>query len=436
MSLPPSSPTPDRREAEMGFVMELCTVVAGTSELQPILDWMVQKTTALLGADECSIKLLSSDLATAHTVIVDHRKTGPEAGTASWPGPLKASVMGFLLVQHGELATSDINADPRFPGLRSLQTNVKAILAVPMLVDGKTTGMIAVSEHKAGRVWTPSDIQLLNIVSSQSAGVLEKARLRAEAEAKRRLEQEKEKMEKELLLARDIQMKLVPETALHAGPWHVEGRVVPAKEIGGDYCDYFTLGPERFGVVIADVSGKGIPAALLVSTVSGTVRAFADGRRSPSEVVVEVNRAVVRTAAAGKFCTLFYGEIDHARGTLTYVNAGHNYPLLRRASGTTEMLKTGGVPLGLFDQTDYPQSEIPFVAGDSLLLFSDGITEAIDLFREEFGDERLEKLWAEHARDTPHAMIDRVMDAVIAFRGAAAQSDDMTTVVLGARTES
>lgn len=436
MSMPPPSPAPGRLAAEMEFVMELCNVVAGTSELQPILDWMVQKTTALLGADECSIKLLSSDMATAHTVIVDHRKTGPEAGTASWPGPLKASVMGFLLVQGGQLATSDINTDKRFPGLKSLQTPVKAILAVPMMVDGKITGMIAVSEKAVGREWSANDIQLMNIVASQSAGVLEKARLRAEAEEKRQLEQEKEKMEKELLVARDIQMKLVPSTPLVAGPWHVEGRLVPAKEVGGDYCDYFMLGTERFGVAIADVSGKGVPAALLVSTVSGTLRAFADGKRTPSEIIHEVNRAVVRSAAAGKFVTMFYAEVDLARNTLTYVNAGHNYPLLRHRSGEVQELQTGGVPLGIFEQSEYPQSELALAEGDSLLLFSDGITEAIDVFREEYGDDRLMALWKGHASDTPAAFIDRVNDAVIQFRGAAAQSDDMTTVVIGARTGS
>lgn len=425
-----------RLQAEMQFITELCTVVAGYSELQPILDWIAQKTTILLNAEECSIKLLGADQLSTHTIIFDTRRTGHEAGSTSWPGPLRTSVMGFLMVSRAELATPDILADPRFPGLRAVASSIRALLAVPLLVDGRITGLLAVSDTQPGRQWSKSDIGLLSIVASNSAGVIEKARLRVEAEEKRWLEAEKEKMEKELLLARDIQMRLVPEDPMHLGPWTAVGRVIPAKQVGGDYYDYFPVGDGRLGIVIADVSGKGVPAALLVSTVQGTLRAFSDGRRSPTEIIAQVNRAVVRNTAGGKFVTLFYGEIDPATGTLQYVNAGHNYPLLRRADGRLETLATGGVPLGLFDASPYTPGSLQLGAEDSLLLFSDGITEAMDPFNQEFGDERLEALWSAAGSTEPQAFIAQLMEAVIAFRGHAAQSDDMTAVVIGRRSRS
>jgi len=263
--------------------------------------------------------------------------------------------------------------------------------------------------------------------------VLEKARLRAEAEQKRRLELEKEKMEKELLIARDIQMRLLPEGPLECGAWQVEGRVIPARQVGGDYFDYFTLAPRRFAVLIADVSGKGVPAALLVSTVQGTLRAFSDGVRSPAGVIREVNRAVTRHAGAGRFVTLCYAEIDQAARRMRYVNAGHNYPMLRRGDGTIVMLDTGGIPLGLFSDAEYQEAELDFGPADALLLYSDGITEAIDLFNAEYGDDRLRASWALHAGDPPGEYLAHLMREVVDFRGSAPQSDDMTAIVVGRR---
>jgi sigma-B regulation protein RsbU (phosphoserine phosphatase) len=417
-------------QTEMAFIAELSMVVAAHSELQPILDWVVHKTTDLLGADECTIKLLGADQQTAHTIIFDNRRTGPEAGS-SWPAPVRTSVTGFLMIHGSELVTPDITADARFMGLKGVPSPIRALLAVPLRVDGRVTGLLAVSEQRPGRTWTASDVQLMSIVATHSAGVIEKARLRAEAEEKRRLELENERMEKELLLARDIQMRLVPDRPLLHGPWWVEGTVVPARQVGGDYYDYFPISATRFAVTIADVSGKGVPASLLVSTVQGTLRAFADGRMTPSEVAVQLNRSVCRSAGPGRFVTLFYAEVDHGEGVLRFVNAGHNFPILRRTGGEVEFLEIGGMPLGLFEDAQFAQGEVSFRDGDALLLYSDGITEAIDSFRQEFGEERLQALWAaEGASGPPAAFVARVLAEVSGFRAGAAQNDDMTAVAI------
>lgn len=435
MQEPATPPTADvgRLQTEMEFISELCTVVAGNSDLQPILDWIVSKTSALLDADECSIRLVGMDTSAPHTLIVDHR-TGHEAGASSWPLAVKASVMGFLMAHRTELATPDIADDPRFAGLRGRPTPVRAMLAAPLFVDGRITGMIAAGDVTPGREWSRGDAQLLAIVSAHSAGVLEKARLREEEEKKRQLELEAAEREKELLLARDIQMRLLPEQPLVAGPWRIDGRVVPARQVGGDYFDYYMLGPGRVAVAIADVSGKGVPAALLVSTVQGTLRAFSDGVRAPKQVMREVNRAVVRHAGFGRFVTAFYAEVDLVANRVRWVNAGHNYPLLRREGGRIETLETGGVPLGLFADAEYEEADEPFTPSDALLLYSDGVTEAIDLFRSEFGDERLRSSWAGGPVETPDRTITRLLTEVAEFRGEAPQSDDITVVVVAPRS--
>jgi sigma-B regulation protein RsbU (phosphoserine phosphatase) len=423
----PGEPSP---QSELEFISELCTVVAETSQLMPILDWLVGKCARLLSADFCSIKLLTGEAGTAQTIVLGRREQGIEAGNATWHPAVKASVMGFLLSQPGELASADLQADARFPGIRRVPGPVRAVLAMPLKVDGRITGMIAVSNSQPGREWSRHDVRLLGIVASHSASVIEKARLREEAEIKRRLELEREALEKELLVAHDIQMRLVPAAPMAMGAWRAEGRLVPARQVGGDLYDYFAIDPGRAALLIADVAGKGVPAALLVSTVAGTVRAFADGRLTPREVVSQVNRAAVRSSAAGKFVTFFYAELDHANGRLRFVNAGHNHPRLRRADGTLEPLATGGLPLGLFEDAAFEEGERTLGPGDGLLLFSDGISEALDSFEQEYGEDRLEAAWREHGPGPCAAVLDRVYDDVIAFRGAAAQNDDMTMVVV------
>jgi len=430
MTLPAVPPDEARTQSEIEFIAELCSVVAEQSELQPILDWLVHKTTRLLGAEECTIKLVSAGADVAKTIMFDNRRAGIEAGSSTWSPVLKTLVMGYLMSHPAELASPDLLADARFPALRTLQTPVRAMLAMPLKVDGRITGMVAVSNAQPGREWTRGDVQLLGIVASQSAGVIEKARLRVEEEAKRRLEREREALDKELLLARDIQMRLIPREPMVAGPWRVEGRLVPAKQVGGDFFDYFALGPDRTAIVIADVAGKGVPAALLVSTVQSAVRAFADGRLAPAALAGQLNDAVARSAPVGKFVTFFYAELEHATGALRYVNAGHNHPRLRRANGSIVTLEEGGLPLGLFPGGAYTGGEVSLAPGESLFLFSDGLSEAEDMFQQLFGEDRLESVWAQCGGLGAAAAVERLMGEVNAFRGDAPQSDDMTAVVV------
>jgi sigma-B regulation protein RsbU (phosphoserine phosphatase) len=426
------APNAQRLMAELEFLSELCRVVASSSELQPILDWIVQKTTGLLSADEGSIKLLGSDV-DAPTMKTLIRKEAAGISSGSWPPAVSMSVMGFLLHRGEALASPDLPADPRFPGLRGSSTRIRAVLAVPLKIDNRVTGMLAVTQAQPGREWSHNEVQLLSIVAQNSAGVIEQARLRVEALAKQRLEEETRRMDRELKLAREIQMSMVPAGPLVVGPWEAHGTVVPARMVGGDAFDYFPLGDGRFGIAIADVAGKGVPAALLMSNLQASLRAFCDGRWPIRDAIRHVNQSVLRTASSGKFITLFYGEIDPGGSRLRYINAGHNYPLLRHVDATVEELREGGAPLGLFENAEYQHGEVSFQPGDSLLLYSDGISEAIDTSGLEFGEDRLRSLWERHGVRPPAEVIDLVLEDVASFRGGAGQSDDMTLVVVGNR---
>jgi sigma-B regulation protein RsbU (phosphoserine phosphatase) len=179
------------------------------------------------------------------------------------------------------------------------------------------------------------------------------------------------------------------------------------------------------------VSGKGFPAALLVSTVASALRAFAEASPDdPRRVIDQLNRAVRRSAAAGKFVTLFYGELDHPRARLRYVNAGHVLPRLRHADGSFEMLSTGGFPLGLFENNTYEVGEVSLAPGDALLLVSDGIPDALDALHQDFGEERMDAIWREHAMLGTTRVLERLMGAVRTHRGTTPQTDDETALVV------
>jgi phosphoserine phosphatase RsbU/P len=429
---PPAAPA--SLQTALGFLAELTQVVVSHTELQPILDWMVEKTSAMVSADEGSIRLLGPEMMSAAPMtMVRKARAGLESG--SWEPPVSMSVMGYLLTKGETLTSPDLLADSRFPGLKNVTSRVRSVLAAPLRVENRVTGMLAVINRNPGRVWTPEEIQLLSIVASYSGEAIDKARLRAEAEEKKRIEAEQKRYESEFAQARDIQMTLVPASSLTFGPWEVHGKVIPARHVGGDYFDYFPLSEHRFGVTIADVSGKGLPASIMMSNVQASLRAFCDGEQPIGEALRRVNRSVARSAMPGKFITLFYAEIDTRENRLRYSNAGHNYPLIRRPSGELEELRTGGLMLGPIEDAVYEVGETGFAPGDALLLYSDGISEAMDTRDQEYGEDRLEAIWKSSSTLATGDVIGAIIRDVERFRGSKAQSDDMTMVVVGPRAQ-
>ncbi|MGH7742586.1 MAG: PP2C family protein-serine/threonine phosphatase, partial [Candidatus Eiseniibacteriota bacterium] len=304
----PRLPSAERLMDEMQFLLELCQVVAAKADLQPILDWIVNKTSVMLSADEGSIKLLDpSDHSGENPVaktLVSRKQAGSESG--SWPQPISISVMGYLIQHGGALSTPDLLSDDRFPGIKGFKSRIRSVLAVPLSVDGRVTGMLAVTTIEPGRQWAPHEEQLLTIVATNSAGVIEQARLRIEEAKNKKLEEDRERQLRELKTASEIQMNFVPAKPLACAGWEVQGTVVPAQQVGGDAYDYFELHDGRLAVAIADVSGKGVPAALLMSFLQASLRAYCTGRKAIPEQLRSVNWSVARHATLGKYITLFY----------------------------------------------------------------------------------------------------------------------------------
>jgi sigma-B regulation protein RsbU (phosphoserine phosphatase) len=255
--------------------------------------------------------------------------------------------------------------------------------------------------------------------------------LRTEAEEGRLRRRQAAHEARELDEARRIQRKLLPATMPAIEGWEIAASWQPATGVGGDCYDAIPFGRARLGLSIADVVGKGIPAALLMSNLQAAVRAFATDAAQPAELCHQVNRILCGRIAEDRFISFFYCVVDAEVGTLTFANAGHYAPMLVRADGRIERLVSGGPVLGVFSDAVYDQERVHVAPGDRLILFTDGITEARRADDEEFGEERLAALSCEHRGCSAPALQARLTEAVAGFTSGQFQ-DDATLIVMAA----
>jgi sigma-B regulation protein RsbU (phosphoserine phosphatase) len=255
--------------------------------------------------------------------------------------------------------------------------------------------------------------------------------LRTEVEAGRTRRQQVAIERRDLDEARRIQRKLLPSTMPPIEGWEVSVSWQPASGVGGDCFDAIAFGPGRVGLSIADVVGKGIPAALLMSNLQAAVRAFATDTTEPAELCQQVNRILCGHIAEGRFISFFYCIIDSDESTLTFANAGHYPPILIRADGSVERLAIGGAVLGVFPEGGYEQGSVALRHGDRIVLYTDGITDVCNAADEEFGDGRLVDLAVTNRACSAPALQARLATAVDAFSDGRFQ-DDATLIVMAA----
>jgi sigma-B regulation protein RsbU (phosphoserine phosphatase) len=249
--------------------------------------------------------------------------------------------------------------------------------------------------------------------------------LRRHIEAGRLLRANKREMEE----AREIQRRLLPAELPKISGCALHAFWKPAREVGGDYFDAIRLSDSSAACCIADVAGKGLPAALLMANMQASVRGLAHGVQQPSEMCRRLNRVALANTSSGRFTTMFYGIFDAARGLLRYVNAGHVPPILIRANGMVARLTEGGVVLGIFSDSEYEEGKVVLCSGDRLVLITDGITEASDGRNEEFGEDRLIQLLIDHRKLPADALQEKLLERVAAFAGQPLQ-DDATLMIL------
>ncbi len=245
----------------------------------------------------------------------------------------------------------------------------------------------------------------------------------------------RERLESELETARKIQERLLPDSMPDVPGFEIAGTSLPSQQVGGDYFDFLDLGKGLLGIAIADVSGKGIPAALLMANLQASLHAQVIRPGAVAEVTARINDRLVESTDSNMFATFFYGILDRHRSLFTSTNAGHNPPLLIRLNGQVERLEAGGLLMGFLSHQQYAQSTVDLEAGDVLVLFTDGVTEAVDsslgsMAGNLFGEERLIQVIKQHMTGTAREMQKAILAAISEFTGKSPQSDDITLVVI------
>jgi sigma-B regulation protein RsbU (phosphoserine phosphatase) len=295
---------------------------------------------------------------------------------------------------------------------------------VPMQLQSDNKGLILLGEKLSREPFTQADLEFVYSLANLAIISLENARLFKEAI-------EKQKLEDELMIAREIQKGLLPSVLPEIPGFEIAAANVSSKQVGGDYYDVIATHDHRYIIAIGDVSGKGSPAALLMANLQATIRALVPLNLPLSELTERVNDLMCQNTGGNKFVTFFWGFLDPATRTLVYVNAGHNYPYLLHDDGSIDRLDKGGMILGVMKSlVPYEQGTVEFRHRDLLVLFTDGVTEAMNIDSEEFSEERLEKVLRDHAQGNADHLTQMIHQSVQEFVHGAPQSDDITMMVV------
>jgi sigma-B regulation protein RsbU (phosphoserine phosphatase) len=323
--------------------------------------------------------------------------------------------------------TSDAQADDRFRMRASIMSlGLRSILCVPLALKDTILGVVYVDNRLQRGLFVQDDLELLSAIASSAAVAIENARLY-------RVAVEKGRMERELQMAREVQNSLLPRETPQVPGWEFATRWRPAHEVAGDYYDFIPGHGGQLGVVIGDVSDKGMHSALFMAVTRSIVRASVSHASAPVEGIVNANRLIWDDSMGSMFVTLFYALLRPEVGVITYVNAGHNPPLLYRQSSAEEetltQLMPTGVALGILEGFPYEERTVRLEPGDFVVLYTDGVTDATRVDRQRFGTDRLRRVVLENTLASAAEMVTAVENAVGEFAGSAPQFDDMAILV-------
>ena len=405
---------------ELSILNEIATAISSTQALDRILDLIVQKCLKHLKVEQGAVMLLDEK---KHEKPFETVVRRGDTARDRLPFRLDAQLTGWMLKYRTPLLINDFLTDKRFTSYPDEDFPIQSLLAVPLTAKGNMIGLIGVFNKRSAEGFEDTDQRLLSIIATQSAQVIENARLLEEEQALLR-------MQEELRLAYEIQTNLLPTETPELRGYQIAGKSIPAKEVGGDYFDFIPIDDHRLAFCLGDVSGKGMPAALLMSNLQATIRAQTTAGTTPGRCVANSNSLLFRSTTPEKFATFFYAILDTTKGELTFSNAGHNYPFLTSQDGKQKQLTTTGIVLGALESFAFQEDTIPFECGDLLVIYSDGITEAMNEEDEEFGEERLGEMIVERRADSANALAEEIFATVRQHAGNSLQTDDMTLLII------
>ena len=399
-------------------IVKIRELLNSTLRLERILQIILETATKNLNADRGTVYL------------IDHKKK--ELWSKVFQGDLKVEIRlpigkgiaGHVAKTGKTIILKDAYKDPRFNDEIDKKTGyrTKTMLCTSMKDrKGKRVGVIQIV-NKLNGYFSKDDIKYLDLLSLDACLAIENSRLFKEA-------LEKERIEKELEVAASIQKVILPKTIPQIDGFEIAGMNVSAKHVGGDYFDVIPLPGSKLALIIADATGKGVPAALLVTMLQACLKAYLESNLNLEELMRRVNQMILRSSTGNKFITFFIGILDPSSKKLEIVNAGHCPPLIAR-NGDLVKLGNTGVLLGCFESAQFVKKEYFLESNDVLVMFTDGITEANNAKGETYGDERLEKIITGNYVKTAHQLKDIIYKDVKVFEGGVEQTDDITLLIV------
>jgi sigma-B regulation protein RsbU (phosphoserine phosphatase) len=334
---------------------------------------------------------------------------------------LGEGLIGQVALTGEPIISSDVRQNPNYINARS---QTRSEMVAPIISNTEVIGVFDLESDELN-AYSTDDLEVLMLLASQVAIIIEKVMLHEHLIEKKRLEGQLE-------VARQVQLELLPAKDPQLEGYDISAYNFPTEEVSGDYYDWVRIYEDQIGLVIADVSGKGVPAALLMAFLRASLRAATHIGYSPHISMAKVNYLLWESIERNQFVTAFYGILDVTNRTLTYTNAGHNPPILLKGNGELRIMDRGSVPLGMFKDTRYHEYYLTTEPGDVLVLYTDGVTEAHNLNGDEFGRDRLAQAVRQHARLGARELIAALQTEVIDWTEGRGATDDVTFFVIKA----
>lgn len=415
-----------RRTREMRALIEIGHEITALLDLDRLLDQIAPLLSRVIDYEFLMVGLIDE----ARGEFVWHVEEGygaPPREQAS-RSPVGAGIVGRAVRERRATIVDDVARDPDYDACyASLPNPPRSELAVPLVYEERAVGVLALESSRT-RAFTEDHARLLENIANHLSIAIVNARLYAE------LVERERRLEREMLMARDVQRAMIPEAPPALRGFEVAARLEPALNLSGDFYDYIGLSDKRVGIMLGDVAGKGVRAAMGMAAARSILRSVARRGHGPGRVLRDANMRMHRDLGRQLLVTLVYGLLDAETRTFQYCNAGHNAPLLIRPSGKWRALKTGGLLLGVFDKQQYKSETVHLERGDLLFFYTDGLSEAHTPppQRVEFGEKRLLDLLLRLRHQRAGAIADAVLESVKEFAADGHQHDDLTLIVIRA----
>jgi sigma-B regulation protein RsbU (phosphoserine phosphatase) len=412
-----------RAVEELTLLNDLAVAASSSIDVDQMLNVIVQKSIKAVRAEQGSISLLTEEKSTPLKTLIRHVDTSHLMNRYRVGTP----ITGWVLKNQKPLMVENLSRDERFRVSDEEAKQIRTVLCVPIWCRARIIGLLMMINKKTEDPFNANDLRLLSIIASQSGQLIRNSQLQAESV-------EKQRMEQELIVSRRIQMGLIPQNVPEHPSLEMASFFNPAEEVGGDYYDYFTLQDEKLGVVIADVSGHGPPAAMMMTMVKGILHSIVLSFKSAKEAIAEINTILNRIMPRNIFITMMFLVFDSKKKELLFSNAGHNpLYLYKNKSRSGEMIHLPGCALNLSPASTFQEKIIPLYSGDFIFIYTDGVTEAVNEKLEMFEAKRLAQILKDVPDRPAVEIVEEVRHRLSEFTGQQAQADDIAMIAIKIR---